>query len=175
MKKVNTQTLWTFELGTQEGINIPVWIIVGFLQSDRPHDQNLNNDSFYRPPVTSAQCIIGSEKCPDSAILLIFDDDEYSQVYDQIKEAFRALTKDDLLQPYRSDNDFRSSIDGDNNGYNLYVFDIRYQKNLESAQLRKVEFKFDGIVPAVVYGYALVITKKLVSISSDGHRHFDLI
>ena len=40
MKEVNTQSLLTFELSTQEGINIPVWIIVDFQQSDRPHDQN---------------------------------------------------------------------------------------------------------------------------------------
>ena len=62
MKEVNTQNLWTFELGTQEGKNVPIWIFVGFQQSDRQHDQNLNNDTFYRHPVISAQCIIGSEK-----------------------------------------------------------------------------------------------------------------
>ena len=62
MKEVNTQNLWTFELGTQEGINVPIGIIVGFQESDRQHDQKLNNDTFYRPPVISAQCIIGTEK-----------------------------------------------------------------------------------------------------------------
>ena len=67
MKEVNTQNLWTFELGTQEGNNVPVWIFISFQQSDRQHDQKLNNDTFYRPPVTSAQYIIGSEKYPDSA------------------------------------------------------------------------------------------------------------
>ena len=97
MKEVNSQNLRTFELGTQERIKIPIWIIVGFQQSDRQHEQNLNNDTFYRPPVISAQCIIGTEKYPDSAILLIYNDDDFSQGYSQIKEAFMALTKDDLL------------------------------------------------------------------------------
>ena len=60
MKKVNTQNLWTFDLATQEGIIVPIWIIVGFQQSDRQHDQNLNNNTFYRPPVISTQCIIGT-------------------------------------------------------------------------------------------------------------------
>ena len=46
MKEVNTQNLWSFELGTQEGINVPIWIIVGFQQSNRQNDQNLNNDTF---------------------------------------------------------------------------------------------------------------------------------
>ena len=98
MKEVNTQNLWNFELGTQEGINVPIWIFVAFQQNDRQNDQNLNNDTFYRPQVTSAQCIIGTEKYPDSGILLNYNDDDYSQGYGQIKEAFKALTKDDLLQ-----------------------------------------------------------------------------
>ena len=76
MKEVNTQKLWSFELVTQEGINVPIWIIVSFQQSDRQNDQNLNNDTSYRPPVTSAHCIIGTEKYPDSAIFLNYNDDD---------------------------------------------------------------------------------------------------
>ena len=26
MKEVSTQNFWTFELGTQEGVNVPIWI-----------------------------------------------------------------------------------------------------------------------------------------------------
>ena len=81
------------------------WIIVGFQQSDRQNDQNLKNDTFYKPPVTSAQCIIGTKKYSDSSILMNYYDDDYSQGYGQIKEAFRALTKNDILQPYISDQD----------------------------------------------------------------------
>ena len=116
MKEVYTQNLWTFELGTQEGINVPIWIIVCFQQSDRQHDQTLNNDTFYRPPVTSAQCIIGTEKFPDSSILLNYNDDDYSKGYAQIKEAFRAFSKDDIIKPYISDKDFRSTNDGNSIG-----------------------------------------------------------
>ena len=35
MKEVNTQNLWTSELGTQESIIIPIWILFGFQQGDR--------------------------------------------------------------------------------------------------------------------------------------------
>ena len=174
MKEVNTQNLWTFESGTQEGINVPIWTFVAFQQNDRQNNQNLNNDTFYRPLVTSAQCIIGTEKYPDSGILLNYNDDNYSQGYGQIKEAFKALTKDNLLQQYISEHDFRSSNDGNNIGYNIYAFDIRYQKDFESSQPIKVEFKFDGVVAAGIYGYALVLTNRLISISSDGQRMFDL-
>ena len=35
MKEVNTQNLWSFELGTRENMNVPIWNIVGFQQRDR--------------------------------------------------------------------------------------------------------------------------------------------
>ena len=159
MKKVNTQNFWTFELGTQEGINIPIWIFrifIGFQQNDRQHDQNLNNDTSVRLPVISAQVVIGTERYPDSAILINHDDDDYCQGYGLFREAFRGLTKDDILKPYISEDDFRSSNEGNNIGYNIYAFDIRYQKKIENSQPVKVEFKFSENIAAGIYGYVLV-------------------
>ena len=109
MKEVKNQNVWNFELGSHENMNVPIWIIIGFQQRDRQDSQNMNKDTFCRLPVVSAQCIIGTEKYPDAGILLNYDDDDYSQGYHQIKEAFRALTKDDILQPYISEADFRRS------------------------------------------------------------------
>ena len=160
MKEVNTQNFWTFEMGTKEGINVPIWVYVFFQQMDRQNDQNLNNDTFVRLPVISDQVVIGTERYPDTAILLNYNDDDYSKGYGQIKEAFKALTKVDILQPYISEDDSRSSNDGDNIGYNILCFDIRYQKNYESGQSIKVEFNFDGVIPAEKFGYALVLTNK---------------
>ena len=137
MKEVNTQNFWTFELGTQEGINVPIWIYVFLQQSDRQHEQNLNNYTFYRMPVTSAQVVIGTEKNTDNSILLNYNDDDYSQSFGQIQEAFRTLTKDNTLQPCISEDDFRSSNDGDNIGYNIHAFDVRYQKFLKAVNLLK--------------------------------------
>ena len=149
MKEVNNQNIWNFELGSHENMNVPIWIIIAFQQRDRQDSQNLNNDTFCRLPVVSAQCIIGTEKYPDGGILLNYDDDDdYSQGYHQIKKAFRALTKDDILQPYISEADFRiSNVAVNDIGYNLYVFDIRYQKNFTNSQPIEVEFKFEGVVP----------------------------
>ena len=142
MEVVNTESLWNFEVGTQEGINVPIWTFVFFKQSNREHNQNLSNDTFCRLSVTSAQCIIGTDRCPDSAILLNNDDQDYSRGYGQTKEAVGVLTKDDILQPYLSLHVFRSSNNGDDIGYDIRFFDIRYQKNFESAQPIKVEFNF---------------------------------
>ena len=177
MREVNNQNVWNFELGSQENMNVPIWIIIGFQQQDGQDSQSLNIDTFCRLPVVSAQCVIGTEKYPDAGILINYDDDDdYSQGYHQFKETFKASTKDDILQPYITEEDFRTSnVRAADVGYNLYVFDIRYQKNYTASQPIKVEFKFDGVVPNNVKWYALVLTNKLVSISSDGQRHFDLI
>ena len=93
MKEVVTQNSWAFELETGEGINIVFWIIVVFQQKERQDSQNLNNDTFYRPPVTSAHCVIRTEIYPDFNILMNYNEDDCSQGYREIKEAFRALTK----------------------------------------------------------------------------------
>ena len=144
---------------------------VAFQQNDRQHDQNSNNDTFVRLPVISAQVIIGTERYPDSGILLNYEDDDYSQGNDQIKEAFKALTKDDILKPYQTEDDLDRImkviilviI------YTLSIyFDIRYQKNFENAQPVKVEFKFSENIAAGIYAYDLVLTNRIISISSDG-------
>ena len=62
-----------------------------------------------RLPVSNSQCFIGTKKYPDEGVLLNYDDDDYSQAHGQIEQAFRASIKGDILQPYLSDHDFRSS------------------------------------------------------------------
>ena len=81
-------------------------------------------------------------------MFLNYNDDDYSQGYGQIKEAFKVFTKDNILQPYMTEKDFRSSNNGDSIGYNIHSFAKRCQKNFESGQSVKVEFKLDGVVPA---------------------------
>ena len=96
-------------MGTPEGINVLIWTSVGLKQRDRQNSQNLNNDTFFRPPVTSAQSIIGAEKHSDAGMLLNYDDKSYSQGHGQFWGIFRALTKGYVLGPYISDQDSRST------------------------------------------------------------------
>ena len=46
LEQVNNHNLWNFELGSQENMNVPIRIIIGFQQKDRQDSQNLINDSF---------------------------------------------------------------------------------------------------------------------------------
>ena len=84
-------------------------IFVGFQEMDRQDSQNLNNDTFYRPPVISAHVVIGTERYPANSFLLNYDDENYSQAYGETKEA---LTQYDILQPHISEHNLRSSNDG---------------------------------------------------------------
>ena len=140
----------------------------------------MNNNTSYGLPLTSAQCKIGAKRYPDAAILIYLKDDIYSQRHGQNKETFRVLTKNDMLKPYISDHEVRSTSvinageDDNTVRYNLYDFGRRFLKNLEGAQPIKVEFEFSEDAPAGIYGYALVVANKLVNMSSDGLRQFDL-
>ena len=53
------------------------------------------------------------------------------------------------------------------------TYDIR--KFLAGAQPINLEFIFDGVFPNHVNGDALLLTNKLVNVSSDGKRLFNLI
>ena len=73
-----------------------------------------------------------------------------------------------LLNPFIDLHKFRTN-------YNFYVFDLSKQKDQIASQPIRLEFKFSAIDVADYIAYALVLTPKLISISSDGQRHFDLI
>ena len=77
MKDVTAEITWTFELGVGDGINIPIYVIVGFMQRDQFSQKHQINDTFYRPSVVNARCIIGSEKFPDAGINCNYAIDKY--------------------------------------------------------------------------------------------------
>ena len=56
--------------------------------------------------------------------------------------------------------------------YMFLIFDI---KNFHCSSNKKLVFVFDGVVFTDVNRYASVLTNNLISISSDGQRHFALI
>ena len=106
--------------------------------STKNTSQELSIGTFSRPPATSAKIIIGREKYLDTGSSLNYPDDDYFLGYDQIKDAFRGLTNDDVLHPYISDQEFRSSNHDTDVGYRLNVSDIRLWKNFTAAQTIKV-------------------------------------
>ena len=66
MKDVTTENNWTFERGVGDGSDVPIHVIIGFMQSYQFNQQHQKNDTFYRPSVVNAQSIIGNGKFPDA-------------------------------------------------------------------------------------------------------------
>ena len=79
------------------------------MQRDQFVQQHQKIDTFYRPSVVNAQCNIGNEKLPDAGMKFNYANDKYSQAYGEIVSCFRILAKDNILQPYITQNHFITS------------------------------------------------------------------
>ena len=179
MEDVTTENNWTFELGVGDGNDIPIYVKVGFAQRDQFNQQHQNNGAICRPSVVNAQCIIGSEIFPDAGINCKYAFDKYSQAYDKIVSCFRYLAGNNILQIYITQKEFITPNNYPDNkpGYILNVFDFRHHQDYSSVQPIKERFDFRAAVPTAtnLIGYALLLTNKLVSVSSDGQRKLGLI
>ena len=171
-KDVNTQNNWTFELGSaggSSGIESPTFVIVGFQARNKIDSQVHDNAVFDRLPISNAVCKIGSEKYPDDGIECDYDRDKYDQAYSEIENFYHLNSETNLLNPFIDLHKFRTN-------YPLFVFDLSKQKDQIASQPIRLEFKFNAAFGADEFiAYALVLTPKLKSISSDGQRHFDLM
>ena len=106
MKDVTTENNWTFDVGVGDGIDIPIYVTVGFMQGDQFNQQHQSNDTFYRPSIVKAKCVVGSGKFPDAGVNCNYAIDKYSQAYGENVSCFRHLAKDKILQPYITQKDF---------------------------------------------------------------------
>ena len=58
--------------------------------------------------------------------------------------------------------------------YRIYVFDMRFQRDHIGPQRIQLNFKFSAAVADVIC-HALVLTRKVISVSSDGNKMVDII
>ena len=71
------------------------------------------------------------------------------------------------VKPYINHRTFKSN-------YRIYVFDTRYQSDHIVPQPIQVNFKFSAAVADVIC-HALVLTRKFISVKSDGNKMVDII
>ena len=170
-KPVKTNKNWSFEIGVESGTDIPICVIVGFQSAARTGpDQTQNNAIFERPDVIEASCNVGSVKDPDNEFQKDFNRNKNNEPYNEIRQFYKDYIKGEG-SPYITFKEFKEL-------YNLYVFDLRAQKHIPAAQLIGVNFKYRAAYDAVANNYqavALVLTQKMISVSSDGQRMFDVI
>ena len=128
-----------------------------------------DNAIFDRLPLSNAVCKIGSENYPVDGIECDYDRDNYREAYQEIENFYRLYTETNVLRPFIDLHKFRTN-------YNSYVFDLSKQKDHIASQPIRLEFKNSAAIDVADYiAYVLVLTAKLIIISSDGQRHFDLI
>ena len=168
-KDVNNNNNWTFELGNSNNESCPIFVIVGFQARKKNDSQIHNNATFDNFPISNAVCKTGSEKYPDDGIECDYDRDKYDQAYSEIENFYHSKSETNLLNPIIDLHKLGTN-------YNFYVFDLSKQNGHIASQPIRSEFKFNAAIDVADYkAYALVLTPKLISISSDGQRHFDLL
>ena len=71
------------------------------------------------------------------------------------------------IKPYINHRTFKSN-------YRIYVFETRYQSDHIGPQPRQLNFKFSAAVADVIC-HALVLTRKVISVNSDGNKMVDIV
>ena len=71
------------------------------------------------------------------------------------------------IKPYINHRKLKSS-------YRIYVFDTRHQKDHIGPQPIQLNFKFSAAVADVIC-HALVLTRKVFSVNSDGKKMNDIV
>ena len=145
----------------------PQYIIVGF-ENNNVNEQTHDASTFDIMKVTECYCKIVSDFFPEDRMNFNYGTNNYNETFKEIV----TFSKDyDGLphnkKPYKNQKTFKSN-------YRRYVFDTRYQSDHIGPQPIQLKFKFSAAVADVIC-YALVLTRKVISVNSDGNKMVDII
>ena len=166
-KNVSNATNFLFDLGMESGMERPQYIIVGF-ENNSVNEQTHDASTFDIMKVTECYCKIGSEFYPEDRININYDAKNYNEAF----KGTVSFNKDYIGLPntitqYKKHRTFK-------NNYRIYVFDNRYQSDHIGLQPIQLNFKFSAAV-ADVKCHALVLTRKVISVNSDGNKMVDIV
>ena len=118
--------------------------------------------------VTECYCKIGSEFYPEDRMNVNYGTKIYIEAFKEIVN----FNKDcnglpHNIKPYINHRTFKCS-------YRIFVFDTRYQNDHIGPQLIQLNVIFSAGV-ADVMCHALVLTRKVITVNSDGNRMVDII
>ena len=158
-------TEFNFDLSLQVGVEIPVYVIICF-QNTNVNAQT-NDTTYTQLDVTNAYCQIGSDCYPEDYMKIDYTRNIYDDAYNEVLSFYKNQIGLPHI-PLISRAEFKAN-------YNFYIFDLRYQPEHISAQPMKVFFEFANAPGAGISAHALVLKKTLISISSDGRKMLDLV
>ena len=145
----------------------PQYIIVDF-ENNNVNEQTHAASTFDIMNVTECYCKIGSEIYPEDRMNINYGSNNQNEALKEIvnfHKDYNGLPHN--IKPYINHRTFKSS-------YRIYVFDTRYQSDHIGPQPIQLNFKFSAAVADVI-GHALVVTRKIISVDSDGNKMVDII
>ena len=166
-KNVPNATNFLFDLVMESGMERPQYIIVGF-ENNNVNEQTHDASKFDIMNVTECYCKIGSEFYPEDRINNNFGTNNVNEAFKEIvifNKDYNGLPHN--IKPYKNHRTFKSN-------YRIYVFDTRYQSDHLGPQPIQLIFKFNDAVADVIC-YALVLTRKVIGVNSDGNKMVDIV
>ena len=166
-KNAPIATNFLFDLGMEIGMERPQYITVGF-EINNVYEKTHDASTFHRMNVTECYCKIGSEFYPEDRLKINYGTNNYNEAFKEIvkfNKNYNALPPN--IKPYINHRTFKSS-------YRIYVFDTRYQNDHIGPHPIQLNFKFSAAVADVIC-HAVVLTRKVISVNSDGNKMVDII
>ena len=161
-KNVPNATNFLFDLGMERGMERPQYIIVGF-EKNNVNEQTHDASAFHIMKVTECYCKIGSEFYPEDRMNINYGANNYNEAFKEIvsfNKDYNGLPHN--IKPYINHRLFKSI-------YRIRAFDTRYQSDHIEPQPIQINFKLSAAVADVIC-HALVLTRKVISVSSDGNQ-----
>ena len=166
-QNVPNATNFLFDLGMESGMERPQYITVGF-ENNNVNEQTHDASTFDVMNVTECYCKIGSEFYPEDRMNINYGTNNYNEAYKEIvsfNKDYNGLPLN--IKPYNNHRTFKSN-------YRIYVFDTRYQRDPIGPQPIQLNFKFSAAVADVIC-HAFLLTRKVISVNSDGNKMVDII
>ena len=166
-KNVPNATNSLFDLGMESGMERPQYIIIGF-ENNNVNEQTHDASTFDIMNATECYCKIGSEFYPEDRKNINYGTNKYNDVFKEVvsfNKDYNGLPHN--ITPNKNHRTFKSS-------YRIYVFDTRCQRYHIGPQPIQLKFKFSAAVADVIC-HALVLTRKNISVNSDGNRMVDIV
>ena len=166
-KNVPNATNFLFDLGMERGMERPQYLIVGF-ENNNVNDQTHDASTFDIMNVTECYCKIGSEFYPEDRMNNNYRTNNYNEAFKEIvsfNKDYNGLPHN--IKQYINHRTFKSN-------YRIIVFDTRYQSYHIGPQPIQLNFKLSAAVADVIC-HALVLTRKVISVNSDGNKLVDII
>ena len=166
-KNVPNATNFLFDLGMESGKERPQYIIVGF-ENNNVNEQTHYASKFDIMNVTECFCKIGSEFYPEDRMNINYGTNNYNEAFKEnvsFDKDYNGLPHN--IKSYINHTTFKSN-------YRTYVFDTRYQSDHIGPKPIQLNFKFIAAVSDVIC-HALVLTRKVISVNSDGNKMVDMV